>query len=140
MNRRIIAIAIAATIVTGGAVVLARSQPADPGPTSVSASAAYRDYSPEAVAAASDDDKVILFFHAQWCATCKLLSDDITANVDKIPENVRILHVDFDTATALKQRYEVTLQHTLVQVSPDGDRIATWHLTPTLDALLGELG
>jgi len=139
MNRRIIAIAIAATIVTGGAVVLAQSQPTGPGPAPVSASAAYRDYSPEAVSTASADDKVILFFHAQWCSTCKLLSDDITANIDRIPDNVRILHVDYDTATTLKQRYEVTLQHTLVQVGADGDKIASWHLTPTLDALLDEL-
>ncbi len=143
MNRRSVAIAIAAAIATVivvvGAVVLAQS-PAAPGPAPLAASAAYRDYSPEAVATASADDRVILFFHAQWCATCKLLSDDITANVDAIPEDVRILLVDFDTETALKQRYEVTLQHTLVQVNADGDEIATWHLTPTLDALLGELG
>ena len=139
MKRRTIAITIAAAIVLVGAVVLAQSTAA-PGPAPLAASAAYRDYSPEAVATASAEDKVILFFHAQWCATCKLLSDDITANVDAIPEDVRILLVDFDTETALKQRYGVTLQHTLVQVTADGDEIATWHLTPTLDALLGDLG
>ncbi|MEO6201566.1 MAG: thioredoxin family protein [Cryobacterium sp.] len=140
MKRRIVAIAIAAVIVAGGALVLAQSNSAPPAPAPLPASTAYRDYSPEAVSTASEGDKVVLFFHAQWCATCKLLSDDITANVDAIPEDVRILLVDFDTETALKQRYEVTLQHTLVQVNAAGDRIATWHLTPTLDALLDELG
>ena len=167
MKKWFVAVVIAAVVVTGGAVALAQSNTAGTGtgtgtgtgagagagtgtgtgagagagtePAPLAATAPFRDYSPEAVAMASATDKVVLFFHAKWCSTCKLLSDDITANVDAIPENVRILLVDFDTETALKQRYEVTLQHTLVQVSAEGDEIASWNLTPTLDSLLSQL-
>ena len=52
---------------------------------------------------------------------------------------MRILLVDFDTATDLKQKYGVTLQHTLVQVDSSGEAIEQWHLTRTLDELLDSL-
>ena len=105
----------------------------------LASSSAYGDYSPEAVSSASDGERVVLFFHAQWCATCKLLSDDISANVDQIPQDVRILVVDFDSQTALKQKYGVTQQHTLVQVTRDGDLVAKWSLSRTLDDLISRI-
>lgn len=109
------------------------------GSSSLAASSAYRAYSPEAVSSASEGNKVVLFFHAQWCVTCKLLSDDISANVDRIPRDVRILVVDFDSETALKQRYGVTQQHTLVQLTPEGDLVGKWNLSRSLDDLISRI-
>lgn len=114
-------------------------QASPPGSPSLAESSAYREYSPDAVSSASEGDKVVLFFHAPWCVTCKLLSDDIAANVDEIPEDVRILVVDFDRETALKQQYGVTQQHTLVQLTPDGDLVGKWNLSRTLTDLLGRI-
>lgn len=99
----------------------------------------YSVYTPEAVSSASETENVVLFFHATWCSTCKLLARDIEANAARIPANVRILRVDFDSETALKQKYGVTLQHTLVQVRPDGTQLAKWSLSRNLDDLVREI-
>ena len=140
MKKRTPIIVVAGVAVAAGAILLAQSTTTDPAPvTAASPSASFQEYTPEAVASATTDETVVLFFHATWCSTCRLLADDITANADSIPDDVQILLVDFDTATDLKQRYGVTLQHTLVQVDSNGDAIEQWHLTRTLDALLDSL-
>jgi len=100
---------------------------------------AYAAYSPELVANASADDKIVLFFHAQWCSTCNMLDNDIVSNQQNIPSNTRILKVDFDSATDLKQKYEVRTQHTLVQVNNQGEAQDTWAQSFTLDSILGRI-
>jgi len=140
MNKRTSIIVVAGVAVAAGAIFLAQSTATDPARlTAAGSSASFQEYTPEAVSSATADETVVLFFHATWCSTCKLLADDITANADSIPDDVQILLVDFDTATDLKQRYGVTLQHTLVQVDSNGDAIEQWHLTRTLGELLDSL-
>lgn len=85
----------------------------------------YEDYAPEKLALANDGD-VVLFFRASWCPTCKALDADIRAHQSAIPAGVTILDVDYDTHTALKQKYGVTYQHTLVQVDASGNLITKW--------------
>jgi thiol-disulfide isomerase/thioredoxin len=99
---------------------------------------AYEPYAPEKIAKA-ETGKVVLFFHASWCSTCRALTEDIKANLNAIPENVTILDVDYDTSTELKKKYKVTTQHTLVQVDAAGNQIKQWKGSPTLAALVGEL-
>lgn len=145
MRKPVVAIVIAALAVAVGAaaigVVSLGSTPAsDLSPPSSSAtSSAFTRYTPEIFASVSETDTVVLFFHATWCPTCKQLADDITANAERIPTDVRILLVNFDTATDLKQKYGVTLQHTLVQVDAVGSEAGRWIGTPTLDKLLSQL-
>jgi len=98
----------------------------------------YEAYTPEKLAYAEEGD-VVLFFRASWCPTCRALDVDINANADAIPAGVTILDVDYDTATALKQKYGVTYQHTLVQVDADGNMITKWTGSPTLTALVSEI-
>ena len=43
-----------------------------------------------------------------------------------IPNGLTVVSVDYDEATELKQKYGVTVQHTFVQVSPDGSELAKW--------------
>ena len=84
----------------------------------------YEAYAPEKVAAlAAAGKKVVLFFHAPWCPTCKALDADLVANAAAIPANVAILKTDYDSETALKQRYGVTYQHILVQLNAAGDQV-----------------
>ncbi len=113
-------------------------------PSSASAETAgfserYQPYSEQALAEAGPDDTVVLFFSAVWCSTCKVLRDDIAANQQSIPNDVRILLVDFDDSTELKQQYGVVYQHTLVQVDRAGQGIARWELSRTLDDVLGTI-
>ncbi len=140
MNKRVLIVMVAAVAVAAGAVFFAQSAETAPTPaTEAGSSAAFTEFTPEAVSSATADEKVVLFFHATWCSTCKLLADDIATNAETIPDDVRILLVDFDSATDLKQKYGVTLQHTLVQVDSSGEAIEQWHLTRTLDELLDSL-
>ena len=136
-------VAVAAAVVA--LVVVPRGD--DPAATSTSTSESelarfsdrYQPYSEQALAEASADEKVVLFFSAAWCSTCTVLRDDIAANQQSIPEGVLVLLVDFDDSTELKQQYEVVYQHTLVQVDRTGQGIARWQLSRSLDELLATI-
>lgn len=110
----------------------------DKGDTMMKAGA-YEAYSPEKVALASATHNVVLFFRAGWCPTCRAVDADIKANLSKIPSSLTILDVNYDDATALKQKYGVTYQHTFVQVDKDGTLIKKWSGSPTLAALVTEV-
>lgn len=70
--------------------------------------------------------KALLFFRASWCPTCRTLDTDIRHRADDIPAGVTIFDVDYDRYPELKERYGVTIQHTLVQVAADGTEITKW--------------
>lgn len=99
----------------------------------------YQDYSPEKVTAASADQDIVLFFRANWCPSCVGLDRDIMANLNKLPANLVILKVNYDDASELKQKYEVTYQHTFVQVDKNGQLIKKWSGSPTLARLIAEV-
>ncbi|MBT4856688.1 hypothetical protein HON52_00690 [Candidatus Uhrbacteria bacterium] len=95
----------------------------------------YADYDPEFLSVAVDGD-VVLFFHATWCPSCRTLESDINTNIQSIPDDVVILQVDYDTETELRQKYGVTVQHTIVQVDENGDLISKWAGGSTLSGVL----
>lgn len=96
------------------------SQPVSSGPGE------YKTYSQAAYASASNEKRV-LFFHATWCPTCKAANAAFTSRPDDIPSGVVILKTDYDTETALKQKYGITYQHTFVQVDAEGNELAKWN-------------
>lgn len=98
----------------------------------------YVAYAPDLLADANHG-KVVLFFRASWCPTCRALDKDIRANAAKIPAGVTILDVDYDTSTQLKQKYGVTTQHTLVQVDAQGNKIVAWKGSPALADLVARI-
>jgi thiol-disulfide isomerase/thioredoxin len=106
---------------------------------SMVSSGTYEAYAPEKITLASSDHSVVLFFRASWCPSCRSLDADIKANLSKIPNNVTILDVNYDSYSALKQKYAVTYQHTLVQVDKDGNMIKKWSGSSTLSSLLSEI-
>lgn len=83
--------------------------------------------------------KVVLFFHATWCPICHALDQDIRAHLSQIPEGTYILVVDYDTSGALKQKYGITEQHTLVQVDKNGNLLKKWIDSTTLADVLGQI-
>lgn len=95
----------------------------------------YEAYDSAKLALAETGD-VVLFFRASWCPTCRTLDADIRANLSSIPEGVTILDLNYDDSTALKQKYGVTYQHTLVQVDSSGNQITKWTGSPTLASLV----
>lgn len=108
------------------------------GTTTVAAApGAYIDYSGDVIA--STDDTKILFFHAPWCPQCKALDASIKAG--PIPDGTTIIKVDYDSSQALKQKYGVTTQTTLVLIDDDGNLVKKYvaYSTPSLDALISNL-
>jgi thioredoxin 1 len=82
----------------------------------------YDEYS--ATPAAFSGSDVVLFFHAAWCPKCQDTEESIEN--DGVPAGLTIVKVDFDSATSLRQKYGVTLQHTYVQVDPSGAALTKW--------------
>lgn len=97
----------------------------------------YRDYDAKYLDFA-ESGKVVLFFKADWCPTCKALDADIQNNLASIPEDILILKVNYDTAKDLKKKYGVLRQHTLVSVDKDGNMLSTWQGSSTLAEVLRE--
>lgn len=80
----------------------------------------------EAAKASYATSKVVLFFNATWCSTCKNARSNLEADLSAIPADLAIVLVDFDSETDLKRQYGVTVQHTFVQIGADGSELAKW--------------
>jgi len=107
----------------------------DDAPTGAQASGSYEAYAPEKLARANNGD-VVLFFHASWCPSCRSQEKAILDNAAGIPEGLSILKVDYDSNVDLRQKYDVRLQHTFVQVDAEGNQIAQWSGGTDLAAVL----
>ena len=75
----------------------------------------------------------VLFFYASWCPTCRPADSAFKANLDKIPEDVELIRVNYeDTDTdqeekELADKYNITYQHTFVQIDPQGQVVSRWN-------------
>lgn len=94
---------------------------------------AYVDYS--ASAAQSATGTRILFFHAPWCPQCRQLDASIKSGT--LPNNVTIFKTDYDSNQALRKKYGVTIQTTLVKIDAD-DKLVKKYVAydePTLESV-----
>jgi thiol-disulfide isomerase/thioredoxin len=98
----------------------------------------YVDYD-ESLLAKADGGDVVLFFHAGWCPTCKALERDVQNNLSDIPQDLTILKLNYDKESELKKKYEVFIQHTLVQVDSKGNEITKWVGGNDLTSVLSHL-
>ncbi|MGB7817400.1 MAG: thioredoxin family protein [Ornithinibacter sp.] len=78
----------------------------------------------ESQMAAREGTKIVYFFHADWCPSCR--ATDAAVAADGVPDGLTVVKVDYDTETDLRKEYGVTQQHTFVQVDPDGGELAKW--------------
>ncbi len=97
----------------------------------------YQEYSEARLAEATGTK--ILFFHASWCPQCRALEADIKKQ--GVPEGITIFKVDYDNSQALRKKYGVTLQTTVVKVNDQGNLISkfTPYQNPTLENALSNL-
>jgi thioredoxin 1 len=92
----------------------------------------YGEYSKEVLDNASEMRRV-LFFYASWCPTCRPADADFRANLNKLPEDVSIIRVNYndpetdEEEKALAKKYGVTYQHTYVQIDAEGNPVAKWN-------------
>lgn len=103
-----------------------------------SVSGSFEAYSEDKLSRANDGT-VVLAFLADWCPTCRAVKSDINAQLDEIPAGLSILDINYDTATALRQKYGVTTQHTFVQVDANGNLIKKWSGGNTLESIVNQV-
>jgi thiol-disulfide isomerase/thioredoxin len=93
----------------------------------------YKEYSNNVIA--NTEGRKILFFHAPWCPQCRTIENDIKR--DGVPDEITIIQVDYDSNQALRQKYEVRLQTTFVEVDDNGNKIDIFvaYNEPTFDSV-----
>jgi len=95
-------------------------------PTSVNQEDRYVEYTPDLFADHSNQKRV-LFFYASWCPTCRPANAEFESRAGEIPEGVILFRTDYDKETALKQKYNITYQHTFVLVDAQGLELKKWN-------------
>ena len=81
------------------------------------------------------DTSVVYFFFASWCPECQASDKALTFTPAAIPSGVTLVKVDYDTSTALKQKYGVTIHDTFVQVDKSGAKVMAWVGQPAATVL-----
>lgn len=94
----------------------------------------YMDYTKEAYDSMLGQKPFALFFHASWCPTCQFMEQDIVSNSGEFPESSVILKVNYDTETALKEKYKITSQSIVVMINADGS-VAETLVAPSASTL-----
>ncbi|PIR84974.1 hypothetical protein COU15_03150 [Candidatus Kaiserbacteria bacterium CG10_big_fil_rev_8_21_14_0_10_45_20] len=94
----------------------------------------YTAYAPETLD--QYEEKKVLFFKADWCSTFLLLDARLKLERDRIPPDVVILEVNYDTAHDLRVTYDVTTQHSFVQIDASGEMVKKWNGSTTLDEIV----
>lgn len=79
--------------------------------------------------------KIVLFFNASWCPSCRATDKNIRENINSIPSDVIILSTDYDKETSLRQKYGVTTQHTFVHIDNQGKLLSKAIGLNTLDEI-----
>ena len=128
MNSKILVIVLVLVALVGGGIFISqqpKSQQAREREEISLSSDRYVPYSQAAFNAASNKRRV-LYFHADWCPTCRPLNAALKADPNQIPEGVVLFKTNYDTEIALKTKYGITYQHTFVEVDAQGNAVQTW--------------
>lgn len=87
--------------------------------------AEYLTYSSDLYNSLLGKEAFALFFHAQWCPTCRGMEKDINAELGTFPNGAKIIQTDYDTENELKKKYGITTQSTIVIIDKEGNQAAT---------------
>ncbi len=84
-------------------------------------------FSSEATAQSyAKEGQAVYFFKANWCPTCLALQKELDSDLSSLPQGTTIVTVDYDNSSALKKKYAITYQHTLVQIDENGAELTKW--------------
>lgn len=98
---------------------------------------AYQNYEQEVEK--YKETRVVMFFNAAWCSTCKIARDNFESSLDQIPSDLTIVVVDFDNSDDLRKKYGITVQHTFVQIDATGESLKKWSGSTTIDQIVKTL-
>jgi len=96
----------------------------------------YKDYSEELVKNATQKN-IVLFFHANWCSTCKAFEKQVLS--EKIPDNILILKVDYDTNLELRKKYNIVTQTSFVLVDNKWNLKKRWIWVRWIDNIIKKI-
>ena len=96
----------------------------------------YLPYTPSLIQTLSGS-RILLFFHADWCPSCKNLEKQIVST--QIPSDVVIVKVNYDTETDLKKKYSILSQSTLVQIDASGAMYKRWLGKSDLSEIINDM-
>lgn len=69
----------------------------------------------------------ILYFHADWCPTCRATMVSFRGRWPEVQPGITLVLADYDKEAELKARYGVTYQNSYVQVGRDGEKVQIWN-------------
>lgn len=93
----------------------------------------YVDYQSGQDLASTENTKRVVFFHAEWCPTCKFYEKQIEEQA--IPDGITIIKADFDKEKELKELLGVTTQSTFVLINREGDVGRIWPFAQGLSGI-----
>jgi len=79
----------------------------------------YEAYSQDRFNELNGTEKFALFFHADWCPSCRKLEKDLKENMDVLNDHV-VLEANYDREKELKKTYGITTQTTVVFFNMNG--------------------
>lgn len=137
MKTQYIVLGIIGILVVGGGFLFVKNQSTPKDSLSAQNTSAkqeeiktrYLDYSEENFANAVEaNNRPVLWFAAlAWCSSCQAADRDFKAHFDKVPNDITIMKIDYDTEKQLKQKYAIVMQDTFVQVDSQGKEITRWN-------------
>lgn len=86
----------------------------------------YITYTPQSLADAQTKGKVILYFWAPWCSSCTSLDLDLQQGSQVVPQGLTILRLEYGKHPDLEKKYDVTVQHTFVQINEKEEKLGLW--------------
>ena len=93
----------------------------------------YLNYSEERLENSSKNN-IVLFFHADWCSTCKNFEEQVLT--EKIPEDILILKVNYDKESDLRRKYNIVTQTSFVLVDSDWKLKKRWIWATWIDSII----
>ncbi|MBP9817610.1 thioredoxin family protein [Candidatus Shapirobacteria bacterium] len=81
----------------------------------------------------TSNNRRILFFYASWCPTCKPADASFSQNIEKIPQGVTLIRVNYNDPETdqeekdLAKKYGIVYQHTFVQINSSGEVVTKWN-------------
>lgn len=75
----------------------------------------------------------VLFFYASWCPTCRPIDAEFESKKGTLPEDLVVIRVNYNDPETdqaekdLAKKYNITYQHTFVQIDNRGEEITKWN-------------
>lgn len=98
----------------------------------------YLAFTDELYASTKGSEPFALFFHADWCPTCRGMEKDFKENLSSLPEGATIIQADYDKETDLKKEYGITMQSIVVVIDEKGN-VSETLVSPNSSALKNAL-